>query len=112
MELSMEKTKITDVREGFDFLGYRIAQRQMPSTGRHVGLLFIPKSKSQLVWPKNWNGGITCTSRVDRACRSARIGARGSKAASATSSISRSQRAESQNQSSGIEPWACDHAAS
>ena len=26
MELSMEKTKITDVREGFDFLGYRIAQ--------------------------------------------------------------------------------------
>ena len=37
MELSMEKTKITDVREGFDFLGYRIAQVKMPSTGRHVG---------------------------------------------------------------------------
>ncbi len=32
MELSMEKTKITDVREGFDFLGYRVAQKKMPST--------------------------------------------------------------------------------
>ncbi len=52
MELSMEKTKITDVREGFDFLGYRIAQVKMPSTGRHVGMLFIPKSKSQLLRDK------------------------------------------------------------
>ena len=49
MELSMEKTKITDVREGFDFLGYRVAQEKLPSTGRHVGMLFIPKSKSQLL---------------------------------------------------------------
>jgi RNA-directed DNA polymerase len=49
MELSMEKTRITDVREGFDFLGYRIAQVKMPSTGRHVGMLFIPKGKSQLL---------------------------------------------------------------
>ena len=49
MELSMEKTKITDVREGFDFLGYRIAQLKMPSTRRHVGMLFIPKGKSQLL---------------------------------------------------------------
>ena len=52
MELSMEKTKITDVREGFDFLGYRIAQEKMPSTGRHVGMLFIPKGKSQLLRDK------------------------------------------------------------
>ncbi len=52
MELSMEKTKITDVREGFDFLGYRIAQVKMPSTGRHVGMLFIPKGKSQLLRDK------------------------------------------------------------
>lgn len=49
MELSMEKTRITDVREGFDFLGYRIAQEKMPSTGRHVGMLFIPKGKSQFL---------------------------------------------------------------
>ena len=52
MELSMEKTKITDVREGFDFLGYRVAQVRMPSTRRHVGMLFIPKSKSQLLRDK------------------------------------------------------------
>lgn len=52
MELSMEKTKITDVRDGFDFLGYRVAQRKMPSTGRHVGLLFIPKGKAQLLRDK------------------------------------------------------------
>jgi len=52
MELSMEKTKITDVREGFDFLGYRVAQEKLPSTRRHVGLLFIPKSKSQLLRDK------------------------------------------------------------
>jgi len=52
MELSMEKTKITDVREGFDFLGYRIAQEKMPSTGRHVGMFFIPKSKLQLLRDK------------------------------------------------------------
>jgi hypothetical protein len=52
MELSIEKTKITDVREGFDFLGYRIAQERMPSTRRHVGMLFIPKGKSQLLRDK------------------------------------------------------------
>lgn len=52
MELSMEKTRITDVREGFDFLGYRIAQEKMPSTGRHVGMLFIPKGKSQFLRDK------------------------------------------------------------
>ena len=52
MELSMEKTRITDVREGFDFLGYRVAQERMPSTRRHVGMLFIPKSKSQFLRDK------------------------------------------------------------
>ncbi len=34
------------------FLGYRIAQEKMPSTGRHVGLLFIPKGKSQFLRDK------------------------------------------------------------
>ena len=35
MELSMEKTRITDVREGFDFLGYRVTQQPalIPETG-------------------------------------------------------------------------------
>ncbi len=45
MELSMEKTRITGVREGFDFLGYRVAQTKALQTGRWVGNLFIPKSK-------------------------------------------------------------------
>ena len=52
MELSIKKTKITDVREGFDFLGYRIAQERMPSSKRHVGMLFIPKGKSQFLRDK------------------------------------------------------------
>ena len=40
------KDQITDVREGFDFLGYRVVQKKVaPSTGRHVGKLFIPKGK-------------------------------------------------------------------
>lgn len=45
MELSMEKTKITDVKEGFDFLGYRVVQTRARQTGRLVGNLFIPKGK-------------------------------------------------------------------
>lgn len=52
MELSMEKTKITDVREGFDFLGYRVKQAKVGPSGRHVGMLFIPKGKSQLLRDK------------------------------------------------------------
>lgn len=50
MELSMEKTRITDVREGIDFLGYRVAQTKalLPNKhghGRWIGNLFIPKGK-------------------------------------------------------------------
>lgn len=45
MELSIEKTRITAVREGFDFLGYRAVQTKARQTGRPVGKLFIPKSK-------------------------------------------------------------------
>jgi len=45
MELSIEKTKITDVKEGFDFLGYQVMQTKARRTGRRVGNLFIPKSK-------------------------------------------------------------------
>ena len=52
MELSMEKTRITDVREGFEFLGYRVVQEKSPATRRHVGILFIPKGKPQLLRDK------------------------------------------------------------
>jgi group II intron reverse transcriptase/maturase len=45
MELSVEKTRITAVKEGFDFLGYRVVQAKALRTGRLVGNLFIPKSK-------------------------------------------------------------------
>jgi len=45
MELSMEKTQITEVTEGIDFLGYRVVQTTARRTGRRVGNLFIPKSK-------------------------------------------------------------------
>ena len=45
MELSMEKTKITGVRGGFDFLGYRVVQTKALRTKRWVGNLFIPKGK-------------------------------------------------------------------
>lgn len=45
MELSMEKTRITAVGEGYDFLGYRVVQERSSRTGRMVGKLFIPKSK-------------------------------------------------------------------
>jgi group II intron reverse transcriptase/maturase len=45
MELSMEKTKITDVGEGFDFLGYQVVQQPARHRGNRVGKLFIPKGK-------------------------------------------------------------------
>src|SRR5271155_2213083 len=45
MELSMEKTRITDVGDGFDFLGYRVTQEPALHTGKRVGKLLIPKSK-------------------------------------------------------------------
>lgn len=50
MDLSDEKTMVTDVREGFDFLGYRVAQTKAHIPDKHghpryVGNLFIPKRK-------------------------------------------------------------------
>jgi group II intron reverse transcriptase/maturase len=47
MDLSAEKTLITKVEDGFEFLGYRIVQERARSTKRNVGKLFIPKSKLQ-----------------------------------------------------------------
>lgn len=45
MELSMEEIRITQVGEGFDFLGYRVVQTRARRTDRMVGNLFIPKGK-------------------------------------------------------------------
>ncbi|MCL8487029.1 MULTISPECIES: group II intron reverse transcriptase/maturase [Bradyrhizobium] len=47
MELSLEKTLITGVADGFDFLGYRIIQTTALRTRHRVGNLYIPKGKVQ-----------------------------------------------------------------
>lgn len=45
MELSMEKTAITALEEGYDFLGYRVVQKRSRRTNKMVGKLLIPKQK-------------------------------------------------------------------
>ncbi len=47
LELSKEKTLVTPVEKGFDFLGYRVVQTMALRTGRPVGNLYIPKQKVQ-----------------------------------------------------------------
>ncbi|ODU21897.1 MAG: group II intron reverse transcriptase/maturase [Sphingopyxis sp. 65-8] len=47
LELSPEKTLITDIREGFDFLGYRIVKKRSTRTGRFVCKLLIPLDRLQ-----------------------------------------------------------------
>jgi RNA-directed DNA polymerase len=47
MELSLEKTLVTAVEDGFDFLGYRVIRTKALRTGRLVGNLYIPKGKVQ-----------------------------------------------------------------
>lgn len=47
MELSLEKTLVTTVEDGFDFLGYRVIRTRALRTGRLVGNLYIPKGKVQ-----------------------------------------------------------------
>ena len=47
LELSKEKTVVTAVEDGFDFLGYRVVQTMAARTGRQVGNLYIPKQKMQ-----------------------------------------------------------------
>lgn len=47
MELSQEKTLITHVMEGFEFLGYRVIKERGILSGRMVGKLRIPKGKLQ-----------------------------------------------------------------
>jgi hypothetical protein len=42
LELSQEKTKITHIEDGFDFLGFRIFRCNKPSDGRKVGVFMRP----------------------------------------------------------------------
>lgn len=49
MELSMEKTKITAVEEGFFFLGYWVVEAPAAHAARPVGKLLIPTDKVQTV---------------------------------------------------------------
>jgi len=49
MELSMEKTLVTDPRKGFQFLGYRVVVESSKRTGLPVGKLRIPKPKLQML---------------------------------------------------------------
>ena len=47
LELSPEKTLITDIRRGFDFLGYRIVKKRSSRSGRFVCKLLIPLNRLQ-----------------------------------------------------------------
>jgi len=49
MELSMEKTLVTDPRKGFQFLGYRVVVESSKRTRLPVGKLRIPKPKLQML---------------------------------------------------------------
>ena len=49
MELSLEKTLVTEAEKGFEFLGYRVIKERAVLTGKMVGKLRIPKGKLQLV---------------------------------------------------------------
>jgi group II intron reverse transcriptase/maturase len=49
MELSQEKTLITDPRAGFEFLGYRVVTEPSLRKGSPVSKLRIPKTKLQLL---------------------------------------------------------------
>ena len=51
LELSPEKTLVTDVSEGFSFLGYRIVKAKS-WTGRSVCKLLIPREKLQMLRDK------------------------------------------------------------
>jgi RNA-directed DNA polymerase len=45
LELSDEKTKITHIEDGFEFLGFRIFRCNKPSNGRKVGVFMRPTEK-------------------------------------------------------------------
>lgn len=51
LELSPEKTLVTDIREGFEFLGYRIVKTKS-WTGRFVCKLLIPPGRLQMLRDK------------------------------------------------------------
>jgi len=45
LELSDEKTKITHIEDGFEFLGFRIFRCNKPANGRKVGIFMRPTEK-------------------------------------------------------------------
>jgi RNA-directed DNA polymerase len=45
MELSHEKTLVTDATDGFEFLGYRVVSEKSAKAGHRVGKPYIPKGK-------------------------------------------------------------------
>jgi RNA-directed DNA polymerase len=45
LELSDEKTKITHIEDGFEFLGFRMFRCNKPSNGRKVGVFMQPTEK-------------------------------------------------------------------
>jgi RNA-directed DNA polymerase len=45
LELSDEKTKITHIEEGFDFLGFRVFRCNKASNRRKVGVFVRPTDK-------------------------------------------------------------------
>jgi hypothetical protein len=47
LELSDEKTKITHVRDGFDFLGFHVFRNDTPTDHRKVGTFVVPTERSQ-----------------------------------------------------------------
>lgn len=49
LELSQEKTLITQAEKGFDFLGYRVIKENSQRTGKPVGKLYIPKDKLVMI---------------------------------------------------------------
>jgi hypothetical protein len=49
LELSQEKTLVTQAKEGFQFLGYKVIKANSLRTGRPVGKLYIPKEKLQMI---------------------------------------------------------------
>jgi RNA-directed DNA polymerase len=47
LELSDEKTTITHVRDGFDFLGFDVIRNETPKDHRKVGTYILPTARSQ-----------------------------------------------------------------
>lgn len=49
LTLNEEKTKITKLKEGFDFIGYQFVKRKSPNTGKSVIYIFPAKSAQKKI---------------------------------------------------------------